>query len=94
MYRYFKMRTLKVILVIDIFLGLAVESQEAISSLGVLNSDIEEYLDLIEMHLIEREWVEVFVVDVDESVVFAVSHQIADVYDQSSQIGDSELIKC
>ena len=33
------------------------------------------------MHLIEREWVEVFVVD-DESVVFAVSHQIADVYDQ------------
>ena len=45
------------------------------------------------MHLIEREWVEVFVVD-DESVVFAVSHQIADVYDQSSQIGDSELIKC
>ena len=43
------------------------------------------------MHLIEREWVEVYV---DESVVFAVSHQIADVYDQSSQIGDSELIKC
>ena len=39
-------------------------------------------LDLIEMHLIERDWVEVFVVDVDESVVFAVSHQIADVYDQ------------
>ena len=34
------------------------------------------------MHLIEREWVEVFVVDVGESVVFAVSHQIADVYDQ------------
>ena len=34
------------------------------------------------IHLIEREWVEVFVVDVDESVVFAVSHQIADVYDQ------------
>ena len=38
-------------------------------------------LDLIEMHLMEREWVGVFV-DVDESVVFAVSHQIADVYDQ------------
>ena len=34
------------------------------------------------IHLIEREWVEVFVVDVDESVVFAVSHQIVDVYDQ------------
>ena len=35
------------------------------------------------MHLIEREWVEVFVVDVDgESAAFAVSHQIADVYDQ------------
>ena len=45
MHRYFKMRTLKVILVVDIFLGLAVESREAISSLGVLNSDIEEYLD-------------------------------------------------
>ena len=28
----------------------------------------------------EREWVGVFVVD--KSVVFAVSHQIADVYDQ------------
>ena len=39
-------------------------------------------LDLIEMHLMEREWVEMFVVDVDESVVFAVSHRIADVYDQ------------
>ena len=42
MYWYFKMRTSKVILVVDIFLGLAVESQEAISSLGVLDSDIEE----------------------------------------------------
>ena len=62
MYRYFKMRTLIVILVVDIFLGIAVESREAISSLGVLNSDIEEYLDLIDMHLMEREWVGVFVV--------------------------------
>ena len=42
MYRYFKMRTLKVILVVEIFLGIAVESREDISSLGVLNSDIEE----------------------------------------------------
>ena len=42
MYRYFKMRTLIVILVVEIFLGLAVESRESISSLGVLNSDIEE----------------------------------------------------
>ena len=82
MYRYFKMRTLKVILVVDIFLGLAAESREAISSLGVLNSDIEEYLDLIEMHLIEREWVRVFVVD-GERAVFAVFHQIADTYDQA-----------
>ena len=62
MYRYFKMRTLKVILVVDIFLDLAVESREVISSLGVLNSDIEEYLDLIEMHLMERDWVGMFVV--------------------------------
>ena len=38
------------------------------------------------IHLIEREWVEVFVVDVDESVVFAVSHQIADVYDQAHRL--------
>ena len=53
---------MKVILVVDLFLGLAAESREAISSLGVLNSDIEEYLDLIEMHLMEREWVGVFVV--------------------------------
>ena len=43
MYRYFKMRTLKVILVVDIFFGLAVESREAISSLGVLNYYIQEY---------------------------------------------------
>ena len=41
-------------------------------------------LDLIEMHLIEREWVGVFVMDVDdESAVFAVSHQLADTYDQA-----------
>ena len=85
MYRYFKMRTLKVILVVDIFLGLAVESLEAISSLGVLNSDIENNLDLIEMHLMEREWVRVFVVDMDddEGAAFAVFHQIADTYDQA-----------
>ena len=55
MYWYFKKRTLIVIFVIDTFLGLAAESRKAISSLGVLNSDIEEYLDLIEMHLMERE---------------------------------------
>ena len=82
MYRYFKMRTSKVILVVDIFLGLAVESLEAISSLGVLNSDIENNLDLIEMHLMEREWVRVFVVD-GERAVFAVSHQIAGAYSQA-----------
>ena len=41
-------------------------------------------LDLIEMDLMKREWVGVFVVDVDgESAAFAVSHQIADVYDQA-----------
>ena len=34
------------------------------------------------MHLMEREWVGVFVVDVDdESAVFAVFHQLADTYD-------------
>ena len=46
----------------------------------VLNST----LDLI---VIEREWVGVFVVDVDgESAAFAVSHQIADVYDQAHRL--------
>ena len=40
-------------------------------------------LDLIEIHLIEREWVEVFVVDMDESAAFAVFHQIADTYNQA-----------
>ena len=42
-------------------------------------------LDLIEMHLMEREWVRVFVVDVDddEGAAFAVFHQIADTYDQA-----------
>ena len=33
------------------------------------------------MHLIEREWVGVFIVD--EGAVFAVFQQIADVYDQA-----------
>ena len=40
-------------------------------------------LYLIEMHLMEREWVRVFVVDVDESAAFAVFHQLADTYDQA-----------
>ena len=40
-------------------------------------------LDSIETHLMEREWVRVFVVDVDESAAFAVFHQIADTYDQA-----------
>ena len=39
-------------------------------------------LYLIEMHLMEREWVRVFVVD-GERAVFAVFHQIADTYDQA-----------
>ena len=42
-------------------------------------------LYLIEMHLMEREWVGVFVClfVIDESAVFAVFHQIADTYDQA-----------
>ena len=37
------------------------------------------------MHLMEREWVRVFVVDVDddEGAAFAVFHQLADTYDQT-----------
>ena len=42
-------------------------------------------LYLIEMHLMEREWVGVFVClfVIDESAVFAVFRQIADTYDQA-----------
>ena len=50
-------------------------------SLGVLGSVKNSTFSLIEIHLIKREWVRVFVVD--KSAVFAVSHQIADAYDQA-----------
>ena len=49
-------------------------------SLGVVSLVKNSTFSLIEIHLIKREWVRVFVMD--KSAVFAVSHQIADVYDQ------------
>ena len=54
-------------------------------SLGVLGSVKNSTFSLIEMRLMEREWVRVFVVDVDddEGAAFAVFHQIADTYDQA-----------
>ena len=86
MYRYFKMRTLKVILVVDIFLSIAVDSREAISSLGVLNSDIEEqfglYRDAFNRERVGRS----VCCALNKSAAFAVSHQIADVYHQAHRL--------
>ena len=87
------MRTLIVILVVDIFLGIAVESRETISSLGVLNSDIEEYLDLIAVHSTVS-WSVCCVQN--EGTAFAEFHQIAGEYDQSRGwvILSRENVKC
>ena len=75
------MRASQVILVVvETFLDLTIESQELILSLGVVSLVKNSTFSLIEIHLIKREWVRVFVVD--KSAVFAVSHEIADVYDQ------------
>ena len=54
-------------------------------SLGVVSLVKNSTFSLIEIHLIKREWVRVFVVDVDddEGAAFAVFHQIADTYDQA-----------
>ena len=72
------MRASQVILVVvETFLDLTIESQELILSLGVVILVKNSTLSLIEIHLIKREWVRVFVVDKS-----AVSHEIADVYDQ------------
>ena len=74
------MRASQVILVVvETFLDLTIDSQELILSLGVVSLVKNSTFSLIEIHLIKREWVRVFV---DKSAVFAVSHQIADVYDQ------------
>ena len=79
------MRASQVILVVvETFLDLTIESQELILSLGVVSLVKNSTFSLIEIHLIKREWVRVFVVD--KSAVFAVSHQIADVYDQVHRV--------
>ena len=86
MYRYFKMRTLKVILVVDIFLNLAVEYQEVILSPGVLSEYIEYYLGL-DRDAFDGEGVSRSVCcALDKNASFAVSHQIADVYDQAHRL--------
>ena len=75
------MRASQVILVVvETFLDLTIESREFILSLRFLGLVKNSTFSLIEIHLIKREWVRVFVMD--KSAVFAVSHQIADVYDQ------------
>ena len=65
MYHYFALRTSQVVLVvIETFLDLKVESREVTLSLGVLGAanDSTFSFSLIEMHLMEREMVGVFVV--------------------------------
>ena len=69
---------MKVILIVSTFPDLASEFQKVRLSLGVLSSDVEYYLDLIEMHLIEKEWVGEFCCVLDESAAFAVFHQMTD----------------
>ena len=72
------MRASQVILVVvETFLDLIIEFRDLVLSVGVLVSVKNSTFSL---YLMEREWVGVFVMD--KSVVFAVSHQIADVYDQ------------
>ena len=72
------MRASQVILVVvETFLDLIIEFRDIVLSVGVLVSVKNSTFSL---YLMEREWVGVFVMD--KSVVFAVSHQIADVYDQ------------
>ena len=81
MWQYFSLRASQVILaVVETFLDLIIEFRDLVLSVGVLVSVKNSTFSLIEMHLMESEWAGVFVVD--KSAVFAVSHQIADVYDQ------------
>ena len=81
MYHYFGLRASQVILaVVETFLDLIIEFWDLVLSVRVLVSVKNSTFSLIEMHLMESEWAGVFVVD--KSAVFAVSHQIADVYDQ------------
>ena len=63
MYHYFGLRASQVILVVvETFLDLTIESRDIILSLGVLVSVKNSTFSLIEMRLMEREWVGVFVV--------------------------------
>ena len=77
------MRASQVILVVvETFLDLTIESQELILSLGVVSLVNNSTFSLIEIHLIKRELVRVFVVDGERAAV-EVFHQIADTYDQA-----------
>ena len=63
MWQYFSLRASQVILVIvQTFLDLTIESREFILSLRFLGSVVNSTFGLIEMHFMEREWVGVFVV--------------------------------
>ena len=63
MYHYFALRASQVILVvIETFLDLIIEFREFMLSVGVVGSVKNSTFNLIEMHLMEREMVGVFVV--------------------------------
>ena len=63
MYHYFALRASQVILVvIETFLDLIIEFRDLVLSVGVLVSVKNSTFSLMEMHLMEREWVGVFVV--------------------------------
>ena len=80
MWQYFSLRASQVILVVvETFLDLIIEFRDLVLSVGVLVSVKNSTFSL---YLMEREWVESVCCALDKSAAFAVSHQIADVYDQ------------
>ena len=63
MWQYFSLRASQVILaVVETFLDLIIEFREFMLSVGVVGSVKNSTFSLIEMHLMERKWVGVFVV--------------------------------
>ena len=63
MWQYFSLRASQVILaVVETFLDLIIEFRDLVLSVGVLVSVKNSTFSLMEMHLMEREWVGVFVV--------------------------------
>ena len=63
MWQYFSLRASQVILaVVETFLDLIIEFRDLVLSVGVLVSVKNSTFSLIEMHLMGRKWVGVFVV--------------------------------